>query len=292
MKKNIFFAVSIYTLLLSCLAFGKSALADTGLYRLYHPGLQIHLYTKDSNEYTVLGRSGWKQEGQAWITSDDQGDIVYRMYNPALRVHLYTKDSNEYNILASRGWKQEGLAFQSHGAIPIYRLYNPSIKRHLYTKDSNEYKVLANRGWKQEGVAFYAEQPSTASSIPAEVVGTWSGTSPLAPEVSVTITADGQMKTYNHFVFGGVDGVDTKTNYTATITELKTIAPNTYFIIGNTGDIAALLPGVTNMGGMFVIQPGFKIENGQYMPIAATGPTIEQVDYQNYHDFGFSLTKQ
>ncbi|MGZ7196645.1 hypothetical protein ACXWOC_10695, partial [Streptococcus pyogenes] len=81
------------------------------------------------------------------------------------------KDSNEYNILASRGWKQEGLAFQSHGAIPIYRLYNPSIKRHLYTKDSNEYKVLANRGWKQEGVAFYAEQPSTASSIPAEVVG-------------------------------------------------------------------------------------------------------------------------
>ena len=28
------------------------------LYRLYHPGLRVHLYTKDPNEYNVLGGRG------------------------------------------------------------------------------------------------------------------------------------------------------------------------------------------------------------------------------------------
>ncbi|HFU4024921.1 TPA: GBS Bsp-like repeat-containing protein [Streptococcus suis] len=131
------------------------ASTSTILYRLYNADLKVHLYTKDSNEYQVLGRSGWKQEGQAWEISTNQGTVVYRLYNPSLKVHLYTTDANEYAVLASRGWKQEGQAFRSYGSLPVYRLYHNSLQRHLYTTDANEYAVLAQRGWKQEGIAFY-----------------------------------------------------------------------------------------------------------------------------------------
>ncbi|HFI0151475.1 TPA: glycosyhydrolase, partial [Streptococcus suis] len=72
MKKKALFTGLLAALVLTCLAFGKSVLADTGLYRLYHPGLQVHLYTTDTNEYRVLASRGWNQEGLAWNTSDKQ----------------------------------------------------------------------------------------------------------------------------------------------------------------------------------------------------------------------------
>lgn len=153
-KKFKLFNILGFLFLLS-LFFGHNVKADTGLYRLYHSGLQVHLFTTDSNEYKVLGSRGWAQEGIAWSTSDDKGDNVYRLYHPGLRVHLYTKDTNEYKVLAGRGWRQEGVAYRSYGSLPIYRLYHAGIKKHLYTKDANEYKVLARRGWNQEGIAFY-----------------------------------------------------------------------------------------------------------------------------------------
>ena len=103
MKKKTILTGLLAALVLTCLTLGKSVLADTGLYRLYHPGLQVHLYTTDTNEYKVLGARGWKQEGLAWNTADKQGDAVYRLYHPGLRVHLYTKDTNEYKVLATRG---------------------------------------------------------------------------------------------------------------------------------------------------------------------------------------------
>lgn len=131
------------------------SLEEASLYRLYHPGLRVHLYTKDSNEYRVLGSRGWLQEGEAWKVSLKIGDKVYRLYHPGLQIHLFTKDENEYRQLATRGWKQEGSAFRSYGGMPIYRLYHPGVKRHLYTKDAGEYQILGQRGWKQEGVAFY-----------------------------------------------------------------------------------------------------------------------------------------
>ena len=73
MKKKTILTGLLATLVLTCLALGKSVLADTGLYRLYHPGLQVHLYTADTNEYKVLGGRGWMQEGLAWNTADKQG---------------------------------------------------------------------------------------------------------------------------------------------------------------------------------------------------------------------------
>ena len=128
------------------------------VYRLYHPGLQTHLYSTDSNERNTLKARGWNDEGVAWKTTTKKGKPVYRLYNPSLKVHLYTKDSNEYKVLATRGWLQEGIAYRSHGKVKVYRLYHSGIKKHLYTRDSNEYKVLATRGWLQEGVAWYSEK--------------------------------------------------------------------------------------------------------------------------------------
>ncbi|MGZ7246380.1 hypothetical protein ACXWO4_10010 [Streptococcus pyogenes] len=36
------------------------------MYRLYHTGLRVHLYTSDKNEVRVLGTRGWKNEGIAF----------------------------------------------------------------------------------------------------------------------------------------------------------------------------------------------------------------------------------
>lgn len=91
------------------------SLEEASLYRLYHPGLRVHLYTKDAHEYRVLGSRGWKQEGEAWKVSLKIGDKVYRLYHPGLQIHLFTKDENEYRQLATRGWKQEGVAFYGLG---------------------------------------------------------------------------------------------------------------------------------------------------------------------------------
>ncbi|MCQ8265389.1 GBS Bsp-like repeat-containing protein [Streptococcus suis] len=138
------------------------------LYRLYNPFLKVHLYTRDTTEYSILAGRGWNQEGVAWTTSLTDGDPVYRLYNPGLKVHLYTRDLNEYQVLASRGWKQEGIAYRSFGPIPIYRLYHSGIQRHLYTSDFNEYNVLGKSGWKKEGVAFYGLEKGQTIVAPTE----------------------------------------------------------------------------------------------------------------------------
>lgn len=134
----------------------KTETKAKAVYRLYHPGIRAHLYTTDANEYKVLGKRGWKQEGIAWKSSNT-GAPVYRLYHAGLKVHLYTKDANEYKVLANRGWKQEGVAYHSEGDVKVYRLYHSGLKKHLYTKDNNEYKVLGKRGWRQEGLAWYAK---------------------------------------------------------------------------------------------------------------------------------------
>lgn len=127
------------------------------VYRLYHSGLKVHLYTTSVKERNVLRERGWTYEGISWLTETEGGTPVYRLYHPGIKYHFYTKDANEYKVLGKRGWKQEGIAYRSSGTVAIYRLYNPGLKKHLFTKDANEYKVLAKRGWKQEGIAWYGQ---------------------------------------------------------------------------------------------------------------------------------------
>ncbi len=128
------------------------------VYRLYHEGLQVHLYTTDNNELAVLKKRGdWRYEGISWKTETTKGDPVYRLYHPTIKVHLYTRDKNEYTVLAQRGWNQEGIAYRSYGPVPIYRLYHSGLKKHLYTRDTNERDILKTRGWNYEGIAWYSQ---------------------------------------------------------------------------------------------------------------------------------------
>lgn len=125
------------------------------VYRLYHKGIQQHLYTTDANEYQVLASRGWQQEGVAWQTSTTNGASIYRLYQSDLKTHLYTTDEMEYRVLGYSNWAKEGVAYRSHGAIPIYRLYHKGLRKHLFTTDTNERTVLQKRGWSDEGIAFY-----------------------------------------------------------------------------------------------------------------------------------------
>lgn len=77
--------------------------------RLYHPGLRVHLYTKDVNEYNVLANRGWRQEGMVYRSSDTKA--IYRLYHKGIKKHLYSSDVNEKNVLSNRGWRYEGIAW-------------------------------------------------------------------------------------------------------------------------------------------------------------------------------------
>lgn len=41
-------------------------MGNKNVYRLYHTGLKVHLYTMDENEKNVLSTRGWNYEGVAW----------------------------------------------------------------------------------------------------------------------------------------------------------------------------------------------------------------------------------
>ena len=128
------------------------------VYRIYHPSLQVHLYTTDANELAVLKKRGdWNYEGIAWKTETTKGDPVYRLYHPTIKVHLHTRGKNEYAVLAQRGWLQEWIAYRFYGPVPVYRLYHTGLKKHLYTRDRNERDLLKTRGWLFEGIAWYSQ---------------------------------------------------------------------------------------------------------------------------------------
>lgn len=132
------------------------------VYRLYYPATLDHHYTKDANEYQVLGARGWTQEGVAWHSdTEDRGVPVYRLYHAGTLNHHYTMDAWEYQVLGGRGWKQEGIAWYSAPkgeGKPVYRLYHHGTLDHHYTKDAWEYQVLGGRGWIQEGIAWYSKE--------------------------------------------------------------------------------------------------------------------------------------
>lgn len=136
-------------------------------YRLYNQSSQVHFYTQDTTETSILRNFGWKQEGIAYYflpLVKTIGNITakpwYRLYNPQLGVHFWTLSGPERNSLVSLGWKEEGVpgylfGTKVTGSIPLYRLYNPSTKRHHWTTSSNENSQLIALGWKSEGIAGY-----------------------------------------------------------------------------------------------------------------------------------------
>lgn len=134
----------------------------TTIYRLYNPASGEHLYTRDTNEFSVLTHRGWYDEGTAWVSPSWSQTPVYRLYNRISGEHHYTTDGHEVQVLTSRHhWTKEGIAWYSspNKEVSVYRQYNPGIRigQHHYTTNTNEYDVNNSRnGWRGEGVAWHA----------------------------------------------------------------------------------------------------------------------------------------
>ena len=131
-------------------------LIEKSVYRLYHGGIQRHLYTQDQNEVSVLKTRGWNSEGVNFKSADN-GTPVYRLYSAVTKEHHYTTSSHERATLIERGWYDEEVAWYSQGETPVYRLYHTGLRVHLYTSDSYERTVLIKRGWLDESIAWYAQ---------------------------------------------------------------------------------------------------------------------------------------
>lgn len=100
-----------------------SCSVNESVYRFYSEQLQVHLYTTDENEKSVL--SGyppqvWRYEGVAYCADHVQTTRttpVHRFYSEQLKVHLFTADDNERNELSKASpdtWRYEGIAYYAY----------------------------------------------------------------------------------------------------------------------------------------------------------------------------------
>ena len=130
------------------------------LWRMFHPGMNQHLWTTSAYEYRVLSTRGWNQEGIAWLTPRT-GRPVHRLFHEGIRRHHYTADQHEIRVLRGRGWNDEGPLFYcaspnvgSNEGIRMTRLFNERASKHLHTADPNEVRILTQQGWRNEGISF------------------------------------------------------------------------------------------------------------------------------------------
>lgn len=164
------------------------------------------------------------------------------------------------------------------------------------TESSSGKKQEATDDAAQSGASSSAASESNKSSqattdtqsdapVPAALVGTWTGTSPQATDISFTVDADGNITSKANF------NVDYEP-YRQSSTTAKAVQISGNLYVWEGGDFSTLLPGITGLGGAgFQAKPGFILENGTYTPvqfISDLGPTF---DYSNYNAFPFSLTK-
>lgn len=164
------------------------------------------------------------------------------------------------------------------------------------TESSSGKKQAATDDAAQSGASSSAASDSNKSSqttgdsqsdapVPAALVGTWTGTSPQATDISFTVDANGNVTSKANF------NVDYEP-YRQSSTTAKAVQISGNLYVWEGGDFSTLLPGITGLGGAgFQAKPGFILENGTYTPvqfISDLGPTF---DYSNYNAFPFSLTK-
>ena len=121
--------------------------------------------------------------------------------------------------------------------------------------------------------------------VPAALVGTWTGTSPQATDISFTVDADGNITSKANF------NVDYEP-YRQSSTTAKAVQISGNLYVWQGGDFSTLLPGITGLGGAgFQAKPGFILENGTYTPVQFISDLGPSFDYSNYKAFSFSLTK-
>lgn len=164
------------------------------------------------------------------------------------------------------------------------------------TESSSGKKQEATDDAAQSGASSSATSDSNKSSqttrnsqsdapVPAALVGTWTGTSPQATDISFTVDANGNVTSKANF------NVDYEP-YRQSSTTAKAVQISGNLYVWEGGDFSTLLPGITGLGGAgFQAKPGFILENGTYTPVQFISDLGPSFDYSNYNAFPFSLTK-
>lgn len=149
----------------------------------------------------------------------------------------------------------------------------------------------ANSGQTKTGSASASTDKATASSqmVPAELVGTWTGTTEIAKDVQMTVAADGTVTTTANFYQADVNPIRTATTKAKAVQASGNIY---YWETDEPGAFDALLPGIAGLGGANAkVKAGFILEEGHYTPIVFVTGLNEDFDYSKYNDFRVSLTK-
>lgn len=125
--------------------------------------------------------------------------------------------------------------------------------------------------------------------VPAELVGTWTGTTEIAKDVQMTVAADGTVTTTANFYQADVNPIRTATTKAKAVQASGNIY---YWETDEPGAFDALLPGIAGLGGANAkVKAGFILEEGHYTPIVFVTGLNEDFDYSKYNDFRVSLTK-
>ena len=129
----------------------------------------------------------------------------------------------------------------------------------------------------------------SSQMVPAELGGTWTGTTEIAKDVQMTVAADGTVTTTANFYQADVNPIRTATTKAKAVQASGNIY---YWETDEPGAFDALLPGIAGLGGANAkVKAGFILEEGHYTPIVFVTGLNEDFDYSKYNDFRVSLTK-
>ena len=160
-----------------------------------------------------------------------------------------------------------------------------SVKKQAATDDAAQSGTSSSAASDSNKYSQTTGDSQSDAPVPAALVGTWTGTSPQATDISFTVDANGNVTSKANF------NVEYEP-YRQSSTTAKAVQISGNLYVWEGGDFSTLLPGITGLGGAgFQAKPGFILENGTYTPvqfISDLGPTF---DYSNYKAFSFSLTK-
>ena len=157
------------------------------------------------------------------------------------------------------------------------------------TESSSEETTQSSQTTTASNTTSGAKATDSSQMVPAELVGTWTGTTQIAKDVQMTVAADGTVTTTANFYQADVNPIRTATTRAKAVQASGNIY---YWDTDEAGAFEALLPGIAGLGGANAkVKAGFILEEGHYTPIVFVTGLNEDFDYSKYNDFRVSLTK-
>lgn len=157
------------------------------------------------------------------------------------------------------------------------------------TESSSEETTQSSQTTTASNTTSSDKATDSSQMVPAELVGTWTGTTEIAKDVQMTVAADGTVTTTANFYQADVNPIRTATTKAKAVQASGNIY---YWETDEPGAFDALLPGIAGLGGANAkVKAGFILEEGHYTPIVFVTGLNEDFDYSKYNDFRVSLTK-